>query len=167
MTATTPATAAATTGQQHNFSSGQTQVEHAPSSDGAPIQGDCAGGDVGVIRSATTRGIPTGSSSRQTEGASRPLPDVDDPRRSRQSTAPSGVRDCTTLTPPSSRERRWCGGHRNDTPRLASRRFEGVAVEPTGKCSIGTVTGPRRRVGCSSRSAAQAEGRDRRTLEGT
>jgi hypothetical protein len=73
----------------------------------SPIQGDCAGGDVGVHRVATSRGIPTGLSSRQTEEASPPLPDVDDPRRSRRFVTPSGVRGHTALSPPFSRERRW------------------------------------------------------------
>lgn len=65
----------------------------------SPIQGVQAGGNVSAQRVATRRGIPTGSSSRRTVGASQRPRAVDDPRRSRQPTTPSGVRSCTTLRP--------------------------------------------------------------------
>jgi hypothetical protein len=49
MTATTPATAAATTGQQHNFSSGQTRLAHAPSGRTEPHPRRSRSGQPGVF----------------------------------------------------------------------------------------------------------------------
>jgi hypothetical protein len=120
----------------------------------------------------------------------RPLQPVDDPRRSRQPTTPSGVRSCTTLRP---LERD--GDIRSNRPLATGNRevfpdnlagagmfwgtpeqrasepphggLEGRGGRAHWKCALaGTATGPRRRPGCSSRFPAQAENRDRRTLEG-
>jgi hypothetical protein len=165
MTATTPATAAATTGQQHNFSSGQTRLEHAPSGRTEPHPRRSRSGQPGVFVWQPVEGfqpdhrpdrpkMPHGLFQMSMIRGVRAVNDTFGCSRSHDahSTILAGAA--------------MVRGHRNHAqPSLTA--SGSAAAEPTGVCSAGTATGPRRRVGCSSRSAAQAEGRDRRTLKGT
>ena len=166
MRARTPATAASTTGQQHNFSSGQTLSKHAPSGRTEPSSR--------AVEQAATPAHPECESERDSNRiivqtrrvASRHLRTVDDSRRlfrhrhlrvyeasRRSSSHPAG-------------SGHGCG-HRNhaSTRHLTATRW--LRRQSPLECALaGTATGPRRRLGCSSPSTAKAAGRDRRTLEG-
>lgn len=132
------------------------------------------------------RGIPTGSSSRRTDAASCRF-GTSMIRGVRFTTALERVCRDAQLTnamatsvratpwqqgfgrasPSISRERVMTGGHRNGLFRTAARGFpETLRSCPLESAGPERRDCPRRRLARSSRSTAQAEARDRRTLEG-
>lgn len=182
----TPATAASTTGKQHNFCSGQTLLEHAPSGRTEPNQGDCADGNASVNVCEPREGF------RPDHRPDAPI----QPHGRFETSMIRGVRFTTTLecvcrdaqltsamatsvraTPwqqgvgrasqSFSRERVWQGDTGTTRILTAARRARRARRScPLEVCMVGTRDCPRKRLDRSSRSTAQAEARDRRTLEG-